>query len=436
MEKKKIVFKIINFFLLVLFFLTLLLLFGGNNTDNIWNYGVSHALRMGELPYRDYNSITTPLYQFIMSSGLFLYDSYLMFLVEQSILCSLLVVLLHKMVGKNVYFLLSLLLFPIFYFIFPNYNFLTLLLFVLVLYLEKEKKEDSWIGFVLGLLFLTKHSVGGITLIFGLLATRNLSKSIKRFVFFLVPNISFLLYLLFTKTFGDFLNLCIFGLFDFAGSNRYISFLYLGIAFGCFIYTIYSFLKKKDVLNYYLIPIFSFLLPIADMFHMVYFLGVFLIVWFYREPISKFCIPRIVGICVILGLIVCNSLTMMPIFQLTNSTDGKMKYVLVPKENRKYIQNVLEKYQSYDSVYMLSLESMYFDIESGHKITYFDIPLYGNFGYNGFNRMKKTIDEMHDTYVFVLDNVNRQYVNQLNDYVREKGTLQDTVEDYEIYYLE
>ena len=75
------------------------------------------------------------------------------------------------------------------------------------------------------------------------------------------------------------------------------------------------------------------------------------------------------------------------------------------------------------------------DIESNKKITFFDIPLYGNFGYNGLNRMKDKIDNMHNTYIFVLDNENRQYVNVLNDYVREKYPLIEKIEDMEIYYI-
>ena len=43
---------------------------------------------------------------------------------------------------------------------------------------------------------------------------------------------------------------------------------------------------------------------------------------------------------------------------------------------------------------------MIFDIASDHKITYFDVPLYGNFGYDGVNSMNKKIDDMHDVYFY------------------------------------
>lgn len=428
--KKKFIIKYIFLFFLFLF---ILLLFGNNNTDNIWNYGVSHAFRIGELPYRDYNSITTPLYQFIMSIGLFIYDSYLTFIIEQALLCTIFSYILEKLVGDNFWFLLSLLLFPIFYFFFANYNFLVMLLFIYLLYLEKEKRSDSIIGMVLGLLVLTKHSVGAIILIFSLLSTKNIRKSLKRLLYSLIPISIFLIYLLFTNTFMNFLDLCVFGLFDFAESNNYFSYLYTSITILCLIYIVYSFIKKKDYLNYYLIPAFALLIPILDMFHCVYFIGFFLIIIFIR---NKLTINKTIGFIIIAVTILLNTSFNSTYNSLHFSTEGRMKFMLVDKVRYNYIQSVLNKYNSYDNVCMLSMNSMYFDIESNKKITYFDIPLYGNFGYNGLEKMKNKIDHMHEVYFFVLDNENRQYINKLNNYVRENYKYIENIHDIEIYYKE
>ena len=425
--------KIIKYILLFIFFLLILLLFGNNNTDNVWNYGVSHAISLGELPYRDYNSITTPLYQFIMSIGLFINDSYLTFIIEQALLCTLFCYILEKLVKDNFHIVLALLLFPIFYFFLANYNFLVMLLFIFLLYLEKEKKSDVLIGLVLGLLVLSKHNVGGIILIFSLISTKSIKRSFKRLLYSLIPISIFIIYLLITNTFINFLDLCIFGLFDFAESNKYYSVLYISVMVLCIIYTIYSFIKKKNIINYYLIPAFTVVLPIIDMFHTTYLIGLFIIVFFMR--IEK-KIPKVLGITVIIIIVLCNIFINDSILKLRFSTSTHMKYVLVNKERKKYISTVLEKYKSYDKVYMLSINSMYFDIESNHKITYFDIPLYGNFGYDGLNKMKNKIDNMHNTYFFVLDDGNRQYINKLNDYVRDNSIYVENIENYEIYYKE
>ena len=61
------------------------------------------------------------------------------------------------------------------------------------------------------------------------------------------------------------------------------------------------------------------------------------------------------------------------------------------------------------------MSSMFFDIECGNKITYFDVPLHGNFGYNGIEKMKNKISKLHDSYFFIQDNSNVQFANELND---------------------
>ena len=52
----------------------------------IANYGFSYAIKNGQIPYLDFNTISTPLYAFIMSIGLHVFDNYLMFVIEQSLL--------------------------------------------------------------------------------------------------------------------------------------------------------------------------------------------------------------------------------------------------------------------------------------------------------------------------------------------------------------
>ena len=83
---------------------------------------------------------------------------------------------------------------------------------------------------------------------------------------------------------------------------------------------------------------------------------------------------------------------------------------------------------------MFSLSSMFFDISTNHKITYFDIPLYGNFGYNGVNNMKKRIDSIHDVYFFIQFNDDRQFSDEIYNYIKKVSKKQKELEGYEIYY--
>ena len=125
-QMKKFVEKNLKYILIFIFFLIIYQFLGFANMygDPIANYGFSHAIRNGEIPYVDFNTISTPLYAFVMSIGLYLVDNYLMFIIEQSILVTIMFYFLYKMYDKKAYIvLLSLILFG-FYGLLPTYNFL------------------------------------------------------------------------------------------------------------------------------------------------------------------------------------------------------------------------------------------------------------------------------------------------------------------------
>ena len=81
---KKFVEKNLKYILIFIFFLIIYQFLGFANMygDPIANYGFSHAIRNGEIPYVDFNTISTPLYAFVMSIGLYLVDNYLMFNIK------------------------------------------------------------------------------------------------------------------------------------------------------------------------------------------------------------------------------------------------------------------------------------------------------------------------------------------------------------------
>ena len=155
-----------------------------------------------------------------------------------------------------------------------------------------------------------------------------------------------------------------------------------------------------------------------------------------REPFISKKIPKVIAASIIIMICMCNISTTEYIKTMTFSSNGHMKYSLLDKSWHDYVGNILKKYKSYDNSYMLSMNSMYFDIESNKRITYFDIPLYGNFGYDGINKMKKKIDNMHDVYFFIKDDKNRQFANKLTKYIRNNTEYKENIEDYEIYYKE
>ena len=137
----KKIFFIIFFFLLML----AITLFSGISCsygDSINNYMFSHAIIMGEIPYLDFNMISTPFYPFLMSLGLFLWDNHLMFMIEQSILLTVFFYLLYKIYGKKCSISLLVGCLFIFFAFNATYNFGVLFCIVLLLYLEYRKIFD------------------------------------------------------------------------------------------------------------------------------------------------------------------------------------------------------------------------------------------------------------------------------------------------------
>ena len=76
---------IVYLILLIIFIFLFSIYFQQSLGDIIWNYSFSHAIRLGEIPYKDFNIISTPLYSFIMSIGLFIYDDILTISIESGI---------------------------------------------------------------------------------------------------------------------------------------------------------------------------------------------------------------------------------------------------------------------------------------------------------------------------------------------------------------
>ena len=90
--------------------------------------------------------------------------------------------------------------------------------------------------------------------------------------------------------------------------------------------------------------------------------------------------------------------------------------------------------------FMRGSENYFYKIINNRKLNYFDLPNYGNYGYNGVNKMMKKNNKKHDVY-FVIDkelvaneNDNQQYIKELGEEVINKSELVKTIGLYEIYY--
>lgn len=424
-------------FLFLLFLLFNLILFP-TNLDEIWNYGFSHNLYSGLIPYKDFNMVITPFYPFIMSLGFHIFgSSMLVFHVEHAIILICLCVLLFLLIDKKAWFIVALMLFPV-NVSFPSYNIFLYFLLVLIIYLEKEKRSDYLIGFLLGLCVLTKHSVGLCLLLPSLYYIKDLKKVGRRFLGFIVPLFVFIIYLIITKSMIPFIDLCILGLFDFASENGKafnIYFLLFIIMIGITMYFIVK--DRKNLVNYYVLAFYSIMIPLFDIYHfMVAFLAfLILILSKVKKDIIK---PGLFGISIIL-------------FSAVLLMDSRFKSKIIYPNNIKHFEY---RFIDYDSILFtnkvndyikknsdrefvfLNSNGYYFRLINDMKISYIDLINAGNFGYNGSDKLLKEIKKRKNS-IFLVDKSElspiKQSDKQALNYVIDNGKKIGNIDFFDIY---
>lgn len=431
---KSLILIIFLFLLFLLFNLTLL----PTNLDEIWNYGFSHNLYSGLIPYKDFNMVITPFYPFIMSLGFHIFgSSMLVFHIEHAIILICLCVLLFLLIDKKAWFIVALMLFPV-NVSFPSYNIFLYFLLVLIIYLEKEKKSDYLIGFLLGLCVLTKHSVGLCLLLPSLYYIKDLKKVGRRFLGFIVPLFVFIIYLIITKSIIPFIDLCILGLFDFASENGKafnIYFLLFIIMIGITMYFIVK--DRKNLVNYYVLAFYSIMIPLFDIYHfMVAFLAfLILILSKVKKDIIK---PGLFGISIIL-------------FATVLLMDSRFKSKIIYPNNIKHFEY---RFIDYDSILFtnkvndyikknsdrefvfLNSNGYYFRLINDMKISYIDLINAGNFGYNGSDKLLKEIKKRKNS-IFLVDKSElspiKQSDKQALNYVIDNGKKIGNIDFFDIY---
>ena len=446
---KKVFIKIkpfIKYILIFFFFLFWNLVAQPINLDEIWNYGFSYNIYNGLLPYKDFNMVITPLYPFIMSVFLHIFGSSILVLhIFNAFMITGMLYLVERLVKRDVCFFILILCFPLSV-VFPSYNLFLLLLFIVVVYLEKKNCNDYLIGFILGLFILSKHSVGVCLCLPSIyyLVKKDYSKVLKRVVGCLIPCGSFLIYLIFSGSLSAFLDLCLFGLFDFASSNSSEFNVLLVISLVLLVINFYMIYKdKNNIYNYYLLSFFSILVPLFDLYHLELYIFSFSMIWLLenrKEIFIKYIDIKLFIRGVLLGVVV---LTLIMRFNDKIYFPSGIRYFEARAVNGKYLnytKKINEKVRDYDTkgkdIIFLSADGYYFRIINDMQIGYIDLINTGNWGYNGSEKLLKYIKNSEDSVIFLDNNEigsNKQTDQKVLEYVVKNGKVIDEVLSYDIY---
>lgn len=437
--------RILRYIFIFLFMFCIVEFFSFANIygDSINNYMFSHAIAMGEIPYLDFNMVSTPLYPFFMSLGLLFWDNYLVFAIEQSILLTIVFCLLYEIYGKKSYIALLIGCLFAFFAFNATYNFFALFWLVLLIYLEEKfSTKDYLIGFVIGCAILSKQTVGIMLFLPTVLFYyRDIRKFFKRVIGVFFPCIIFLIYLLLQHALYPFFDLCFFGLFDFSSKNGFNFSFYLVFSIVLFCIQFYILCKrKKDIKNYYLLMGISFVIPLFDFHHFSLYVFCFVLQllplitkhedYFGRLSLTLAIVVSIFLFCYLSYLLKPVFSTRIPKFQYTLSSNYDYQKSLA----------TFNFFDKYPKKLILSYGSIQYDISRDNPITYFNILMYGNYGYRGSYEMIEKIKNMKDIYILVdmtsyhdLSSYN-QFDKTIVNYVIQHYTKVDSWREFDVYY--
>ena len=239
-------FVLIAFLLVLIYFLSRIIEKPISNLDELWNYNIAKNIAKGLIPYKDISMITTPLLPIIEALILkATADELIVFRIMNAIQITLIIFFSYKILEtliKNKLYSIILAFLLIFIFkddIFLDYNFCTLLLSLIMVYLEiktdiDSKNRNMIIGIIGGLSFCTKQTIGALIccelVIFqGLkdIKDKKYKNTIERIIGILIPIVLLVAYLLITNSINDFFSYTILSIGTFDNSISYLSLLKL-----------------------------------------------------------------------------------------------------------------------------------------------------------------------------------------------------------------
>lgn len=403
-EKNRFMNKYGKYLILVLFFLFWNLIVQAINLDEIWNYGFSYAIVRGEIPYLDFNMVITPLFPFLMALFLKIFgNSILVFHVIFSLILGGMFYILFKLIKEKSYIVLFFLIFPLSV-LFPSYNLFFLFLYILLIYLEKEEANDYLIGLVLAGLILTKQTVGLMLILPNLFYFSKPKKILKRFISCFITGIIFVLYLVISGSFQAFVNLCFWGLFDFAEKNGSgFNFLVIATILLIIVTIIFILKDKKNINNYYFLAFTSMVLPLFDLYHFELVFVAFLILVFMKREIDLKINIKLFTICVLTFLSVMTienrSKNTTLIFSNIKNLEGRV----ISKEYLKYTNNLIQLGDKYKDrkIILLSADGYFYKIINDLDISYLDLINMGNWGRDGSSKLLNEVKNCERCVFFI-----------------------------------
>lgn len=399
------------------------------DSDVMWNFGFSYNTAKGLMMYKDFNMVISPLYPFV--TGLLmkiLGNNMIAFYLINSFYITSVAFLSFKLNKKTCILTLPFILFSCL----PNYNTLGILFCLLLVYLEKERKNDYLIGSIIALSFLTKINVGFILCLPSLYYIKDFKKIYKRFIGFIIPNIVVILFFLIKNNLKNYIDYVFLGILDFAGNNLQISFFIIVIPIIIY-FLIKSFIKEKDIVYLYAIFFIGIIYPVMNELHVIMAItpGIIILITKKDYILERFNF---------IGIISCLFLLVMLIPNVKNYEfkydDNIFKYRYIQSNYIDNANSLKHHFNSnFSNVCFMSYDNYIYKFLLNLPINKYDILLYGNMGYKGTDKLINYIKEKPKNTYFVFDSIitGAQYNNEGLKFVQNNYNLVLIMGDFYIY---
>lgn len=417
-------------FLFIFFIVTFITMFFCKiDSDLMWNFGYSYNTANGMMMYKDFNMVISPLYPTLTGLFMKLFGSnMIVFYLINAFYATLVAYFSYKINPKAWLFTIPFILFSCL----ANYNTLCILFCLFLIYLENKKANDYYLGFCLGLAFLTKINIGLLLCIPTLYYFKDFKKIGKRIVGFLIPNILVIIFFLFTNNLYNYIDYVFLGILDFAGNNLQLSYFIAIIPF-ILLYLGYLLFKEKNISYFYAIMFLGLIYPVMNELHVMMAIIPSLILItkkhsLYLEKISF--IGLVFMIFPLIGLYLDNK------NQVFKYDDNIFKYRYIQSE---YIENrdVLKRHfdNNFENVCLILYDNYIYKFLLDLPINKYDVLLYGNMGYNGTQKIIDYLDSLKkDTYFVLETTINgAQYNMEVVKYIQQNYDLKTLLGNFYIY---
>ncbi len=394
--------KDILILIIIFIYVGILVSFSNADNDLIWNYGFSYNIASNLIVYKDFNMVITPLYPFICGLVMnLLGNNFFIFNLTNIVLLSSMYYYIYKKYPKS--YIPSMVLMS--FILRPSYNFLIMFLLLILLNLEEDK--DFLIGFVLGLIFLTKQSFI-ILCIPSIIYIREPKKILKRIGGFLIPCILIGLYLIINNSLYEFINYTVLGLFSFGTKN---SFFNLGTVFilGLIGFLIFYYSKYKDIKVLYLICYQVMAYPIFNAMHIL-FSVIPVFIYFldrlvnFKKNENDFSYLKFLNYMALV-LLMCPvlSLFLQYHFKDLSKGSGALEYKDIDSKYLVNAQVIDKEIDNLDKTYFVMYDAYVYKLLLNKKINSYDLLLNGNMGYKGEDSVINYFDSLDSNTYFLLN---------------------------------